>query len=189
MFAYVFGYASLVALEDAGAVPGRLRGFRRTWGAAMNNWDAANDPKHFVERGTGGRPRSRVVYLDIEPSEGASVNGLAIPVDAARLDALDAREVNYTRIEVTSAVEPVVTQRVFAYVGTDAAHARCRQGAADGDAVVSRDYVAAVREAFERLGPDALAEFDRTTAPLTFPERDLELIRTSLDGFQRFDLG
>jgi hypothetical protein len=157
-------------------VPGRLRGFRRLWGAAMNNWEAANDHKHFVDPETGERPRIRVAYLDIEPNERRAINGLAIPVDATRLAALDEREVNYERAEVTGAFEPPVGGRVFTYVGTKAARERCRQGLADGDCFVSRDYVGGVRTAFERLAPGAPAEFDRTTDPLPFFERDLELI-------------
>jgi hypothetical protein len=194
--AYVFGYASLVGMCEAFAVggvehepvAGRLRGFRRNWGAAMDNWDSANDHKYFVEPNTGERPRLRVAYLDVEPSEGDAVNGLAIPVDAARLAVLDAREVNYTRVDVSSAFEPAnpqdlhtepgadAPQCVFTYVGTEAARERCRRGAADGDVVVSRDYVVAVRRAFEQLGPGALAELHLTTEPLLFPERDLKLI-------------
>lgn len=182
--AYVFGYASLVALRDPveieGAeyspVPGRLNGFRRRWAVAMDNWDAANDHKHFLDPGTGKRPRVRVAYPDVEPSEGGTVNGLAIPVDAARLDALDAREVNYRRAEVSKAFEPAVARPVFAYVGTDAARERCQAGIAQGNIYVSGQYLAGVREAFARLGADALAEFEQTTEPMPFAEMELERI-------------
>ena len=181
---YVFGYASLVGLREpllvAGVeqapLPGRLCGFRRFWGAAMNNWEGGDAVKHFLDRGTGERPRIRVAYLDIEPNQGSAVNGLAIPVDAARLAALDAREVNYSRIDVSASFESGTPQRVFAYVGTEAARGRCRQGTADGDVFVSGDYLAAVRAAFAALGSDVLAELDRTIGPLPFPERDLKTI-------------
>jgi cation transport regulator ChaC len=184
---YVFGYASLVQLNQAAALPGHLHSFRRRWGVAMNNWEGGDEVKHWLDRETGERPRIRVAYLDIEPREGGTVNGLAIPVDAARLAALDAREVNYSRVDVSDAFEAAPNgppgdpsgaspRRVFTYVGTDAARERRRQGAADGDAFVSRDYLADVRRAFERLAPGALAEFDRTTDPLPFPERDLDLV-------------
>lgn len=142
----------------------------------MNNWEGGEEVKHFLDRQTGERPRIRVAYLDIRSSAGNSVNGVAIAVDAERLAALDAREVNYSRIDVTSTFEPVTADRVFTYIGLDAARKRCRQGAIDGNVVVSRDYVTGVRHAFESLGPDALAEFDRTTDPLPFPERDLDVI-------------
>jgi hypothetical protein len=178
--AYVFGYASLVALAEPAAVAGRLLGFRRRWGAAMDNWDVVNDPKHFVDSKTGERPHIRVAYLDIEPSEGSTVNGLAIPVDGARLAALDAREVNYERVDVTDAFEATpglaidaAAGQVFTYVGAPAARERCRRGLADGNCIVARDYFAGVRAAFAALGENALAEFNRTTDELPFPLADL----------------
>jgi hypothetical protein len=181
--AYVFGYASLVALrepfshevEDA-PQPGRLHGFQRFWGAAMNNWEGGEEAKHWIDRDSGERPRIRVVYLDLYEHGGSAVNGLALPVDAARLATLDEREVNYERIEVSGAFEPTLPHPAFTYVGLDAARERCRRGAADGNAFVSGDYVADVRRAFERFGADAVGEFDHTTDPLPFPERDLQMV-------------
>lgn len=180
---YVFGYASLVALSDpvtiAGrvhhSVPGRLRGFRRRWGAAMNNWETTAGDKHFLDPESGEKPAIRVAYLDIEERPGATVNGLAIPADAERLAALDAREVNYLRVEVSERFEPALAGRVFAYAGTEAARRRCRAENPSAPVCVSRDYVAATRAAFASLGEDALAEFDRTTEPPPFPERRLEV--------------
>jgi hypothetical protein len=174
--AYVFGYASLVALLDAGALPGRLRGYRRCWGVAMDNWEGGEDAKHWLDRDSGERPRIRVAYLDLREQEGSAVNGLALPVTEDRLAELDAREINYTRIDVSAAFEPAVQGRVYTYVGLAAARERCRQGASDGNAFVSRDYVGSVRRAFEQLAPEAPAEFDRTTDPLPFPERDLRVV-------------
>jgi hypothetical protein len=180
MPAYVFGYASLVALEDAEALPGRLRGHRRSWGVAMNNWEGGEGVKHWLDRESGERPHIRVAYIDLREQEGSVVNGLALPVDADRLAELDAREINYERIEVTEAFEPAGPPadalRVFTYVGLGAARERCRLGAEEGNVYVSGDYAGTVRRAFERLGPDALAEFDRTTDPLPFPERDLRVV-------------
>lgn len=184
MTEYVFGYASLVAMPGPGALPGRLRGYRRCWGAAMNNWEGGEDAKHFLDRETGERPRIRVAYLDLEPSEGSAVNGVAIPVDAERLQAFDAREINYERVDVTDAFDAAVDDevtpdppgRLYTYVGLEAARERCRQGQVDGNAFVSRDYAAGVRLAFERLGVDALAEYERTTDPASFPERDLQVV-------------
>lgn len=180
---YVFGYGSLVDLKEPlvvgghpfPALPGRLDGFRRRWGAAMNNWEATETEKHFVEPGSDLKPRITVAYLDIEEWPGGSVNGLAIPADATRLEELDVREVNYRRIDVSSRFQPPISHRVFAYRGTDAARRRCREARSDAEIHVSRQYVAQIRSAFAALGPDQLAEYDRTTEPLPFPERDLEL--------------
>ena len=173
--AYVFGYASLVALEDADAVPGRLRGYRRRWGVAMDNWEGGEGVKHWLDRESGERPRIRVAYLDLYEQAGSAVNGLALPVDAERLAELDAREGNYRRIDVSDAFEGEVGGTVFTYVGLDAARERCRRGDAEGNAFVARDYAAGVRLAFERLDSGALAEFDRSTDPLPFPERELRV--------------
>jgi hypothetical protein len=174
--AYVFGYASLVALDDAGALPGRLRGFRRYWGVAMNNWEGGEDAKHWLDRESGERPRIRVAYLDIYERPDSAVNGLALPVDESRLVELDAREINYTRVDVTDAFEPAVPRSVYTYIGLDEARERCRQGAAEANVFVSSDYAAGVHRAFERLAPNALAEFDRTTDSLHFPQRGLRVV-------------
>lgn len=176
---FVFGYASLVAIEDLDALPGRLRDFRRCWGVAMNNWEGGEDAKHWLDRATGERPRIRVAYLGIYERAGSAVNGLALPVDVERLAVLDEREINYQRIEVTEAFEPEVPGLVFTYIGLDAAHERCRQGIAEGNVYVSRDYAVAVRAAFGRLAPSGLPEFDRTTDPLAFRERDLQVVLPS----------
>ena len=86
--AYVFGYGSLVgeprSLLHGGAtyaaIPGRLPGFRRLWGVAMNNWEAAPSRKHFVEPGTQRVPRIRVAFLDLEKSGGAGWRFRSIPL-------------------------------------------------------------------------------------------------------------
>jgi len=103
------------------------------------------------------------------------VNGVALPVGPDHLAALDAREINYERIDVSAAFEGPTSGRVFTYIGLDAARERCRRGIEEGNAFVSRDYVTVVRHGFERLGPAALAELERTTDPNPFPERDLRV--------------
>lgn len=182
--AYVFGYGSLVAigaeltLEDRtwAPVPGRLRGYRRCWGAAMNNWEAGPKQKHFLDPESDEQPRIRVAYLDIEEEPGRTVNGLALPVDRRRLTEIDRREMNYLRIDVSAAFEPASPQPVFAYRATKEARERCRRHQPDAEVFVSSDYVAAVRRAFAELGEGALEEFERTTDPLDFPQRHLRLV-------------
>jgi hypothetical protein len=182
--AYVFGYGSLVAIRDeltlAGRtwapLPGRLRDYCRYWGAAMNNWEATPLQKHFLDPDSGEQPRIRVAYLDIEPAQGRTVNGLAVPVDRRRLSEIDQREMNYLRIDVSEAFEPALPQPVFAYRATEEARERCRRHQPDADVFVSSDYVAAVKRAFEELGPGQLEEFERTTEPLDFPQRHLRVV-------------
>jgi hypothetical protein len=181
---YVFGYGSLVELREpvsiegqvCAPVPGRLRGFHRRWGAAMNNWEAGPLEKHFIDPDSGEQPKIRVAYLDVEERIGATVNGLSIPVDALRLAELDEREVNYLRVDVSAAFLPELPRRVFTYVATEEARERCRRQDGEAEVFASRDYVAAVRRAFSSLGEGQLEEYERTTEPLAFPQRHLELI-------------
>jgi hypothetical protein len=151
--------------------PCRLHGYRRTWGVAMNNWEGGEAVKHYVDP-DGDRPRVRVAYLNVEEQPGESLNGLAIPVDASRLAELDSRELNYRRIELSEALEPRLEGRTFVYVGSDAGRARRRRSVPE--LVVSTAYVALVRASFAALGSEALEEFERTTEPITLPERMLE---------------
>ncbi len=179
---YVFGYGSLVELAQPlataerlfPAAPGRLRGFRRRWGVAMNNWEAGEDEKHFVDPESGLKPRLAVAYLDLEEAAGQAVNGLAIPADAARLRELDTREINYERIDVSAAFEPAIAHTVFVYRGTEAARHRARAGADGGEIYASRQYVERIERAFTALGPGQLDEYQRSTEPLPFPVRELE---------------
>ena len=180
---YVFGYGSLVALREpltvAGvahpSIVGGLRGFRRVWGAAMNNWETSAADKHYVEPGSGRKPKVRVAFLDVEEEPEGFVNGLALPADSARLAEFDAREVNYSRVDVSAAFEPAPRGRVFVYRATADARARLEAGLAEGDLVVTRAYVELVRAAFADLAPGALAEFERGLGTPPCPERELDL--------------
>jgi cation transport regulator ChaC len=177
---YVFGYGSLVELTAPlalgerlfPAVPGRLHGFRRRWGVAMHNWETSEAEKHFVDPASGLKPSVAIAYLDIEAAPGQAVNGLAIPVDAARLRELDRREGNYERVEVSAAFEPGLAHAVHVYRGTPAARDRC--AGAEEEICVSRQYAERIEAAFHALGDGALAEYERSTEPLPFALRDLE---------------
>jgi hypothetical protein len=181
---YVFGYGSLVAMSGEltlegrawAPVPGRLRGYRRYWGAATDNWEATPPQKHFLDPDSGEQLRIRVAYLDIEEEPNRTVNGLAVPVDRRRLSEIDAREKNYLRIGVSEAFEPAPPRPVYAYRATEEARERCRRHQPDAEVFVSSDYLAAVRRAFAELGEGALEEFERSTDPLDFPQRHLRLV-------------
>lgn len=187
---YVFAYGSLVTEQEPlpvgdallAPVPGRLRGFRLTWGAAMSNRDAAPDRKHYVDPETGRAPDIRVAFLDVEESPTGTVSGLAVPVDAARLAAFDEREVSYCRIDVSSSFAPALPHPVFVYRGTDEAKRRCQSPTERAPVCVSEQYLAEVRQAFASLGPDLLAEFEQTATPPPFPLRLLQLVRPETPG-------
>lgn len=175
---WVFGYASLVADHAGdGAVAATLSGYRRIWGVAADNTQTIPGYKMYISRADGSRPAVFVAFLDLESDDEAAVNGLARPVDAAQLAALDLRERNYDRIEVTEAVRGIddgplrVDGRVWAYMGSAGGRARLREGVAVGTAVVSRDYLQKVRAALSPLPdadplPDGLPVWDLDPVPL-----------------------
>jgi Gamma-glutamyl cyclotransferase, AIG2-like len=156
---FVFGYGSLAAPPD-GVVASRarradgfvcdLRGHRRQWGVAMDNRRDLPGYKHYTDA-RGERPPVFVCFLDIVLDPSSSVNGLCVPVDPARLAALDARERNYERLDVSRSVD-AGGARVWAYVGRRASRLRMRRAVAAGRAVIDAGYLSAVTDGFRALG-------------------------------------
>jgi dephospho-CoA kinase len=157
---YVFGYGSLVAGEF---VPSRerhalgfvadLRGVRRGWGVAMDNRVDLPGYKCYLDS-DGRRPAVSVCFLDVDldDSTGACVNGVCLPVGAEELAALDCRERNYDRIEVSDRLPEAGGARVWAYRGSADGRARFDDGVRAGTAVIHAGYLAAVRAGFVGIG-------------------------------------
>ena len=169
---FVFGYGSLAADLHGGRVA-ELRGYRRVWGVAMDNRVDVPGYKHYRLRSDGSRPAVFVAYLDVIADARASTRGVCVPVEEAQLPALDRRERNYDRVDVTHAVA-AAPGTVWAYIGTPAGRGRLRRARDGGRAVVSRDYLERTRTAFAALGAAALAEFERTAALEGLPVWELE---------------
>ena len=172
---FMFGYGSLAA-EHARCPIARLRGFRRTWGVAMDNLIDIPGYKSYRLRSDGSRPAVFVAFVDIEDDAAGVVTGVCVPADATDLAALDDRERNYDRIDVTSHVDGRPPGRVWAYRGSRAGRARLRDGLARGTAVVSRDYLDAVVAAIAAIAPDELARVDGAAQQAGLGLLDLERI-------------
>lgn len=160
---WVFGYGSLAADLRHGRLA-TLAGHRRCWGVAMDNRRDLPGYKWYRQRATHARPHAFVAFLDIVRAAGGSVNGLCLPVDAAGLERLDARERNYRRVEVTDRIG-APPGRVWAYVGSAAGRERLRAGARERRLLISQEYVDDVEDAFRRLGDEQLAAYRASTAP------------------------
>jgi len=157
---FVFGYGSLAA--ELPFVPGRepreegfvadLPGFARGWGVAMDNRRDLPGYKYYTDR-AGRRPPVFVTFLDLVPADGdgAAVNGLCRPVAESELVALDRRERNYERIDVSDRID-AGGARVWAYLGSVAGRARCDAGRAAGTAVIDASYLRAVTAGFAAMG-------------------------------------
>ncbi len=171
---HVFGYASLAA-EHKRCPVARLRGWRRTWGVAMDNTIDLPGYKSYRLRSDGSRPAVFVAFADIEPDEAGVVTGVCMPVDRDDLPALDDRERNYDRIDVTAAIDDP-PGRVWAYRGSDAGRARLREAQSTGCAVVSRDYLDGVLAAIARIAPDDLAVLHRSVEESGLEILDLDRV-------------
>jgi len=167
--AHVFGYGSLAERAACSQVA-RLQGYRRVWNVAMDNTQNLSGYKYYRRRSDGTRPRVGVAFLNLEPCRGTVVNGVLLPVTDADLKALDQRERNYKRRDVSSQVTS--GERVWAYIGTAAAQARFDVG----PTVVCREYLEAVEAAFASLGPRELAQFHASTEAPSCPVIELDQI-------------
>ena len=171
---FVFGYGSLAAEHRRCAVV-RLRGWRRAWGVAMDNTVDIPGYKSYRLRADGSRPAVYVAFVDIEPDPGAVVTGVCMPVGEDDLAALDRRERNYDRVDVSGAIDGA-PGRVWAYVGSEAGRERLRAGRRAGTAVISRDYLDAVLAGLAAVAPDPVEALRRSPAELGLAVLDLERV-------------
>lgn len=169
----VFGYGSLVSRASAAHTlgravasvhPARLRGWSRAWTLARDNLACE---KTFA-RADGSLPRF-CLGLNLEPAQAARApapNGGLIELAEAELERLDLREMRYSRIEVSSQVEPRddVTSPAFSRVYTYTAKPGHHSPTAPEDAILIASYLRTVERAFEQLGSGELELFRATTA-------------------------
>lgn len=175
---YVFGYGSLAATPDGGYLT-RLRGHRRRWGVAMDNRRDLPGYKWYRLAATGERPAIFVAFLDVVAAHGETVNGVCRPVGDDELAALDRRERNYDRVDVTALVGEA-RGRVWAYTGSAAGRARLDAGLRSASAAVSRAYREQVEAGFRALGDGALDAYHASTDPPPDGCVTLDLVRVDL---------
>lgn len=139
---WVFAYGSLLGGPRH---PALLTGRRRAWTVAMDNRVALPGYKVYEDR-SGRRPPVLVAFLDLVVDASAFVEGGLLRVDADMLGALDRRERQYRRVEVTDRVEGLPPRaRVWTYVGR--AHSRLRVHRAGAPIVVHDAYARAAAAA------------------------------------------
>ena len=175
---YVFAYGSLVgAGARAGGEVHRLPGTRRVLGVVMDNALDLPGYKWWRDPRDGSRPGVMVAFADLvgAPAAAPPVNGLCLPVPDGAWPALDARERNYERVEVTDRLE-APPGRVWAYLGSPAGRERLARGLAERRAVVARAYVEGVQAGFRALGPAEHRAFVASTDLAGVPVLALERV-------------
>ncbi len=169
---FVFGYGSLAA-DLPGSHAAVLRGRRRGWGVAMDNSVDVAGYKHYRLRADGTRPAVFVAFLDLFDDPAGATHGVCVAVEESQLPAIDHRERNYERVDVTAAVTPA-RGTVWAYVGSSAGRRRLDRARVAGTAAISRDYLERTRATFAALGGEAHADFEASAAVGLLPVLDLE---------------
>jgi hypothetical protein len=184
-------------LDPAGYVT-ELIGFARGWGVAMDNRRDLPGYKYYRRRDDGSRPAVFVAFLDVvesapvmgaESAPGAAapaaapapalapatVNGVCRPVADDALGALDRRERNYVRVDVTDRLADALGP-TWAYVGSPDGRERLGRARADGRAVIGAAYRDAVLAAFAALGPQERAAAEPSLEPGGLPVWELERV-------------
>jgi cation transport regulator ChaC len=185
---WVFGYGSLVDPRSLGRTLGRpveldvdfleaeLDGWGRRWnygvGHVAGAWRAADG--RLVVDGV-------IVALGVVPSAGERTNGIVARVSATELAALDLRERDYDRVDVTDQVTVAgwggapasvgvgTGDRIVTYVPRRSAIDRYETARDAGLAGIRDTYWGLVDAAFAVLGPDRLRAYRATTPAPDIP--------------------
>lgn len=179
---WVFGYGSLVSTTSIATTIGRpvprhdtaiahLAGYGRRWnyGSMHLRGDWRHEGVDIVQ--------GLVVSLGLAVADDESCNGLAVRVTADELAALDWRERDYQRTDITDAIEfegGATRSRVVTYVPRATAVERYEQARDAGRAGVRQSYWDLVHSAFDDLGGDHLDRY------LATPPPDVPVVEMSL---------
>lgn len=192
---WVFGYGSLVSPASFGHTLGRslrpgidlheaeIGGYGRRWNYGVASMRGETDePDGSVRYWT-------IVALGIVESRDETVNGVIGWVEGDELVALDLREQQYDRVDVTGLATvhgievrgPIVT-----YVPRREPRALYESARDRGEAAVERRYWDLVDGAFADLGADRRERYRATTpapdVPIVAMRRDTVPMRHRLDG-------
>jgi len=173
---HIFGYASLLADANGSGALAELSGFRRFWGVATDNSRTVAGYKLYLLRRDGTRPAVGVAFMDVEPAQGRTVNGIVRPVGQDELEALDRRERNYDRIDVSDQIDVDCGGPIWTYRGSRAGRERLSRARAAGRAVVSRDYIDHVVAGFRAVGSEQQRAFRASSDLEGLPVWDLDRV-------------
>lgn len=181
---FVFGYASLVSPQSVARTIGhpidpedfrfaRLDGWSLCWSVGS---DQKSHPERRFLYPDGTEYSGLLVSLGIQRAKGGTCDGAVFPVSRHDLSALDVRERNYQRVDVTDFVDwqgKPESCRVVTYVPSDHAAERLDQAAATERPIrVRQGYLDLVKRAFAEIGH--ADSFERIPSP-PFPVAKLSV--------------
>lgn len=163
----IFGYGSLLSIASLERTLGReyvgpflvctLAGWRRRWNVAMPNQTFV-----YRENERWVTPQ-RIVYLNVEPANAGSVNGVVFVVNDEELERFDAREWIYNRVDVTDALQGAAIEGGTLWVyGGKPEHVLNRPSSPHA-AAIRRTYLDILRDGHQALGADFARTYDATT--------------------------
>jgi hypothetical protein len=138
----------------------------------MDNTITIPGYKYYLDP-DGTRPEVCVAFLDLDEAPGAWVNGVCMPVSEEALYALDERERNYERFDVTGQIEAAIG-RTWVYTGREASRRRFADASAAGRCVVAGAYLEVVERGFRAIG--GWDDFEASTAGAPPPTRELRRV-------------
>ena len=180
---WVFGYGSLVAPESVAHTIGRvvddpaervathLHGYGRRW-----NYGSLRLRGHWTHDGAAVRD-GVVIRLGLTVAADEVCNGVSILVTDEELAALDIRESDYEMNDVTDCVtaEAHIAGRVVTFLPRPSSIDRYERARDDGRAAIRAEYVTLVEAAFDELGAEHRAVYDRTPPP-DVPVAEIDLV-------------
>ncbi len=161
------GYGSLLSLPSLERTLGRtytgpflrcvVRGWRRTWDAAMPN------KTFYTETAHGRMTPEAILYLNVRRDPASSINGVVFVVNPEELAAYDRRESIYDRVDVTGELDVKVE-------GGTAYLYQCRPESIMTD--VKSPAKAAVRASYLKIVEHGLANLDEEFRKRYFDSTD-----------------
>lgn len=171
--AYVVGYGSLMSSEFTTV---NVFGWRRCWNVAnyfRSTTSFRSTIKQYVDPDSGVLFDGFVTFLNVERSVGTVLAAVLIPVTEEQLNVLDARELNYDRVDVAKDVDVTVGLPVWLYVGKQISVAKFEECTGNGNVVISSDYKQCVDAAVAALGDQFSKRYAASTCEPTVPIKQL----------------